>query len=49
MEAIVLIIVLLALILASLRWSADSRDGFNSPEWAKRHNWRITNSSSPHN
>jgi hypothetical protein len=31
-----IIIVLIILDIAALRWGADSRDGVNSPEWRRR-------------
>ncbi len=34
-------IALAALDLAAWRWGADSRDGYESPEWERRRSWRV--------
>jgi hypothetical protein len=34
-----LVVALIALDLAALRWGFDSSDGLNSPEWAQRQRW----------
>jgi hypothetical protein len=39
MEAIVILGMLLVLAGASWLWSADSREGIDSPEWARRKEW----------
>lgn len=36
MEILVLLVLLLALGIAALRWGANSTDGLNSPEWKRR-------------
>ena len=40
MLLLLLLVVLLALDLAALRWGIDSTDGIDSPEWERRRNWR---------
>jgi hypothetical protein len=41
METLLLMILaLVALGIASIRWGVDSRDGINSPEWIRRQNWK---------
>lgn len=43
MEAIVVAVfivsIAVALAVASLLWGADSREGLDSPEWARRKEW----------
>jgi hypothetical protein len=39
MEVIILLVVLVALDLAALRWGFNSNDGMNSPEWERRQRW----------
>ncbi len=39
MEVIILLVALIGLDLASLRWGANSNDGFDSPEWERRQRW----------
>ena len=39
MDIIILLILLIALAQAALRWGADSKDGFNSLEWERRQHW----------
>lgn len=36
MEFAILVLVLVFLDLAALRWGTDSRDEVNSPEWSRR-------------
>ena len=36
---VVLLVALIALDLAALRWGFDSSDGVNSPEWERRQDW----------
>lgn len=36
MEILLLLILLLALGIAALRWGANSTDSLNSPEWKRR-------------
>ncbi len=36
MELILLLVLLLALGIAAMRWGADSTDRMNSPEWKRR-------------
>ena len=38
--AISLVAGVIRLGLAAWRWGADSRDGFDSPEWERRRRWR---------
>jgi hypothetical protein len=40
MEFVIFVVGMLVLDVAALRWGADSRDGVNSVEWARRHTWR---------
>ena len=40
MLLIILLVVLLALDLAAMRWGVDSTDDINSPEWDRRRAWR---------
>ena len=40
MEAIVILLVLVALAGAAVRWGVDSTDGPSSPEWERRRHWR---------
>ncbi|MFL5657449.1 MAG: hypothetical protein ACJ8CB_25115 [Ktedonobacteraceae bacterium] len=35
MEVIILLVVVAALDIASLRWGSDSNDGIDSPEWSR--------------
>ena len=35
---LIVILVLVALGIASIRWGVDSTDGINSPEWVRRQN-----------
>jgi len=35
-----LLIVAVVLDIAALKWGIDSSDGINSPEWARRQNWK---------
>jgi hypothetical protein len=37
---IILLMGLLVLNAVAWRWGFDSRDGWNSPEWERRRNWR---------
>jgi hypothetical protein len=39
MDLIMILIVLIALAQAALRWGVASTDGINSPEWARRQRW----------
>jgi hypothetical protein len=39
MEVIILLAVLGALHGASLRWSCNSNDGVDNPEWERRQRW----------
>jgi hypothetical protein len=39
MDVIIILIALIALALTALRWGANSTDGINSPEWARRQRW----------
>lgn len=40
METILLLLVIVLMLdLAALRWGYDSRDRFDSLEWEKRRNW----------
>ncbi len=39
MDVIIILIALFALALAAFRWGANSTDGINSPEWARRQRW----------
>jgi hypothetical protein len=36
---IFLVVLLVALDIAALRWGCDSSDGVNSPEWERRQRW----------
>ncbi len=40
MLVVLLLVAILALDLATVRWGVDSRDGIDSPEWERRRNWR---------
>ena len=40
MELIIAVLALTLLALAANRWGVDSTDGVDSPEWARRRNWR---------
>jgi hypothetical protein len=40
MEALVILIGLVALAVASWFWGADSTDDIKSPEWERRRTWR---------
>jgi hypothetical protein len=46
MEAIIFLVALVALSLATTRWGSDSRETFNSAEWEKRRRWRSAHASS---
>ena len=35
----VIVVLLVALDIAALRWGFDSSDGVNSPEWERRQRW----------
>lgn len=35
-----IVLILILLDLAALRWGADSQDSINSTEWNQRQNWR---------
>jgi hypothetical protein len=37
---LVVILFLVVLGIASIRWGVDSTDGINSPEWFRRQNWK---------
>jgi hypothetical protein len=37
---LIVILVLVALGIASIRWGVDSNDGIDSPEWIRRQNWK---------
>jgi hypothetical protein len=37
---LIVILILVALGIASIRWGVDSTDGINSPEWVRRQNWK---------
>jgi hypothetical protein len=39
MDFIIILIALIALALAALRWGVNSTDGINSPEWERRQRW----------
>jgi len=39
MDVIIILIALIALALAALRWGVKSTDGINSPEWERRQRW----------
>jgi hypothetical protein len=39
MDALIILIVLIALSQAALRWGVNSTDGINSPEWERRQRW----------
>ena len=39
MNVIIILIALIALALAALRWGVNSTDGINSPEWERRQRW----------
>ena len=41
METLLIIILLLVVLgIASIRWGVNSSDGINSLEWVRRQNWR---------
>ena len=40
--AIILIIGIIVLDIAALRWGRDSRDGLDSPEWERRWQWSMS-------
>ena len=41
METILIIILVLVVLgIASIRWGVDSSDGIKSPEWVRRQNWK---------
>jgi len=37
---LIMILALVVLSIASIRWGVDGRDGINSPEWVRRQNWK---------
>ena len=39
MDVIIILIALIALALAALRWGVNSIDGINSSEWESRQRW----------
>ena len=39
MDIIIILIALIALALAALRWGVNSTDGINSTEWERRRRW----------
>ncbi len=39
MDVIIILIALIALALAALRWGVNSTDGINSTEWEHRQRW----------
>jgi len=39
MEALVVVLGLIVFEVAAWRWGADSRDGVDHPEWARRRGW----------
>ncbi len=39
MDVIIIVIALIALALAALRWGVNSTDGIYSPEWERRQLW----------
>ena len=39
MDVIIILIALIALALAALRWGVNSTDGINSPEWERGQRW----------
>jgi hypothetical protein len=39
MDVIIILIALVALALAALRWGVKSTDGIYSPEWERRQRW----------
>ena len=39
MDVIIIMIGLVALALAAMRWGVNSTDGINSPEWECRQRW----------
>ena len=39
MDIIIILIALIALALAALRWGVNSTDGISSPEWERRQRW----------
>jgi hypothetical protein len=39
MDITIILVVLIALPLAALRWGVNSTDGINSPEWERRQRW----------
>ncbi len=40
MELIIALILILVFNGAALRWGFESGDGWSSPEWERRRNWR---------
>ena len=41
METMLIVILVLVLLgIASIRWGVDSSDGIDSPEWFRRQNWK---------
>ncbi|MFL5660945.1 MAG: hypothetical protein ACJ8BW_06295 [Ktedonobacteraceae bacterium] len=36
---LILLIIVIALDVAALRWGVDSTEGVNSPEWERRQQW----------
>jgi hypothetical protein len=41
METLLIMILLLVVLgIASIRWGVNSSDGLNSPEWVRRQNWK---------
>jgi hypothetical protein len=41
MEFLILLLGLILLDLAALRWGVDSGDGIDSPEWKRRYTWTL--------
>ncbi len=39
MEVIILLVAVIALDMASLRWGSNSNEGVDSPEWERRQRW----------
>jgi hypothetical protein len=39
MDVIILLVALIGLDLASLRWGSNSNDDFDSPEWERQQRW----------
>ena len=37
---LIMMLALVVLAIASIRWGVDSTDGLNSLEWVRRQNWR---------